>query len=478
MVNDDTLKALRERKCELARRGLIEFTRYTYPLYVAEEAHRLIASRLEAVLRGEIDRLMVFAPPQHGKSELTSVRFPAFWMAHRPDDPVILTSYGASLAQGFSRQARDLVEGTQYRELFPSIRTQSGSRAVDEWNLEGHPRGGLIAAGVGGPITGHGAMLGIIDDPFENWAAAYSQTVRDHVWEWWRGTFRTRIWEGGAVVLICTRWHEDDLAGRLLQTQAERWTVLRLPARAETQEERDDANQLLGLPVGLPDPLGREPGEPLTPQRFSSEALAEIERDVGPTAWYAEYQGTPRAAEGNLFKRAWFPIVDVAPAQFERVVRYWDKAGTEGQGDYSAGVLMGRKDGVYYVLDVVRGQWSSKERNDIMRQTATLDGPGVTVWVEQEPGSGGKESAELTVQHLAGFDVHTEPVSGSKETRARPFAAQAEAGNVRLLRGPWNGAYIEELVGFPSAAHDDQVDASSGAFNKIALGGKRGGFLF
>jgi len=262
---------------------------------------------------------MIFAPPQHGKSELASVRLPAFWLGHRPNEPVILASYGASLAENKSRQAREIVESAEYQELFPGITTRRDSRAVNHWQLAAPHRGSMLAVGVGGPITGHGAMLGIIDDPFENWEQAQSQTIRDKVWEWWRTTFRTRIWEGGAIVLIMTRWHEDDLAGRLLQEQADRWVVLRLPALAETQEERDENDRRLGLPTGQPDPLGREPGEPLCPKRFSRSALEELRRDVGPVAWAAEYQGVPRAPEGNRFKRHWFPIVDAAPAMARRV---------------------------------------------------------------------------------------------------------------------------------------------------------------
>src|SRR5262249_51902761 len=209
---------------------------YPYPAYVVEPAHALIASTLDQVVRGAIPRLMILAPPQHGKSELASVRLPAFWLGQRPEDPVILASYAASLAESKSRQARHVVESPEYALLFPAIRTRRDSRAIAHWELDGH-KGGLLAAGVGGPITGHGARLGIIDDPVENWQEAQSQTVRDTCWDWWRTTFRTRIWEGGAIVLIMTRWHEDDLAGRLLAEQAAEWTVLRLPALAETQAD-------------------------------------------------------------------------------------------------------------------------------------------------------------------------------------------------------------------------------------------------
>jgi len=181
-----------------------------------------------------------------------------------------------------------------------------------------------------------------------------------------------------------------------------------------------------------------------------------------------------------MFKRQWFPIMDAAPALALRV-RYWDKAGTAGGGAYSTGVLMALSDdGLAYVEDVVRGQWSSGERNAMMKQTAQLDAARyhntVHIWTEQEPGSGGKESAESTIRLLAGYPVHAGTSTGSKEVRAEPFSAQAEAGNVRLVRGAWNQGYLDELAGFPTGAYKDQVDASAGAYNKLALGWEEEGY--
>ena len=273
---------------------------------------------------------MIFAPPQHGKSELVSVRLPAFWLGRRPDDPVLLSSYAADLAYSKSRQARDIIESDAFRLLFPTVATSRDSRAVNQWQIAGR-RGYMKAVGVGGPVTGHGGPLGIIDDPFENWEQAQSLTHRNRVWDWYRGTFRTRIWENGAIVLIMTRWHEDDLAGRLLEQDAGGWEVLRLPALAESQADRDAHNVKMHLGAGLPDPLGREPGAALCPKRFSTVALLELKADVGSLVWSAEYQGAPTLPEGGMFKRHWLPIVDAAPAE-GRAVRYWDKAGQADGG--------------------------------------------------------------------------------------------------------------------------------------------------
>jgi len=444
---------------ELKRRSagsrLIDFTEATFPQYRAEPVHRLIGEHLDRVVSGACRRLMVFAPPQHGKSELVSVRLPAFWLGKRPDDPVILTSYAAALAYSKSRQSRSVIESPEFSGIFPGIATRRDSRAVDHWEMFGH-RGGLLAAGVGGPITGHGAMLGIIDDPVENWEQAQSVTYRESVWEWYRSTFRTRVWEGGAIVLVMTRWHESDLAARLLLDDRDQWEVLRLPAVSE----------------GEGDPLGRPAGEPLAPQRFSAEELTAIERDVGSLVWTAEYQGRPVAPGGNIFKREWFgSALPARPGFLTHWVRYWDLAATAGGGDWTAGVLMGRAQALFFVLDVVRGQWSPAQRRAMMLQTTQNDAmicPRYSVWVEQEPGSSGKESALATIADLAGHDVHAETATGSKVVRANPLAAQAEVGNVKLISGSWNAQFLDELAAFPNGPHDDVVDAASGALAKLA----------
>jgi predicted phage terminase large subunit-like protein len=207
--------------------------------------------------------------------------------------------------------------------------------------------------------------------------------------------------------------------------------------------------------------------------------LQALSQDVGSLAWAGQYQGTPRAPEGNCFKRAWFPLVDSAPYKAHRV-RYYDRAASEGHGDFTVGILMARtEDGIYYVEDMVRGQWSSGTRDAIIRQTAERDAlrynHTVQTWVEQEPGSSGKDSALAAVRLLAGYPIRADKVTGSKEVRADPFAAQAEAGNIRLVRGPWNSAYLDELTSFPNGAHDDVIDASSGAFGKLALTRSVGG---
>lgn len=466
-----------------ARSSLLKFTEYTYHSYTADPVHALIASTLDKVVEGKIKRLMIFASPQHGKSELASIRLPAYWLGRRPDDPVIIASYGADLARSKSRQARDIVESPEYGSLFGSRRTteldpiaiRSDSRAVHQWSLAPPYRGGVRAVGVGGGLTGHPGMLGIIDDPVADYEQAKSEVYRERAWQWYRTTFYTRIWEDGAIVLIMTRWHADDLAGRILNS-GEDWDVLRLPAISETQAERDSNDAFLGLPTGQADPLGRMPGESLAPRRFSITALKDIRKSIGSLHFSALYQGVPRAPEGTRFKREWFTgegkIVGSAPRVAKRI-RYWDKAGTQDGGKFTAGVLLAQANGLTYVEDVVRGQWSAGKREQIIKETAERDamlyggGHVVEIYIEQEPGSGGKESAENTIKNLSGYTIKADSPRGDKDLRLNPFEAQAEAGNIRIVRAPWNHEYVEEFIALPAGTYRDQSDATAGAFNKF-----------
>ena len=472
----DLLKSLTKAATqEKARRNLADFTQWTFARYKADPAHRLIADHLDRLLAGDIRRLMISAPPQHGKSELASVRLPAFWLAKRPDDPIIIASYAASLAHAKSRHARNVVESTQFSELFPDVATDPTSRAVDHWELKNPNRGAVKAAGVGGPITGHGAALGIIDDPFENWEQAQSKNQRRKIVEWYKGTFRTRIWEDGAIVIIMTRWHEDDLIGTLLKEQGELWTMLRLPALAEKPDVRKRNNRKNKQNPNKPDPLNREPGAALCPSRFSSTELVKIQTDVGPDVWSAEYQAAPEKPGGNRFKRAWFAdqFVDAAPRACRRI-RYWDFAATEGGGAQTAGVLVAVDDvNQIYVEDAVVGHWATNERNGIMKTTAQLDalrypGQSVQVKFEQEPGSSGIDAAKAIIGLMIGFPVSADKVTGSKDVRLDPLVAQCAAKNVFLVRGEWNESFIAELCAIPNGTYRDQGDAASGALNGLA----------
>lgn len=420
-------------------------------------AERLITV-LQRVADGELDRLLVFMPPRHSKSETVSRLFTAYYLYRYPERWVGLNSYAAELAYTLSRNARE-----NYTAAGGLL--NEAAYAVRHWETQAG--GGLWAAGVGGPITGKGFHLGVIDDPLKNAEEASSATVREKQKDWYRSTFYTRAEPNAAIVVIQTRWNEDDLSGWLLNEEqagdheAEGWHIVNMPAIAEEAHPNFPASCTV-------EPDDRAPGEALCSERYPLARLRKIMQRIGSYFWNALFQQRPTALEGGLFKRGWFDVVGAVPGVARRV-RYWDKAGTQDGGDYSCGALLAADgDGVFYVVDVVRGQWSALERERIIRQTAEMDGRDVPVWVEQEPGSGGKESAQATIRSLAGWAVHAERVTGDKLTRAQPFAAQCEALNVKLVRGSWNAAYLEELELFPNAKHDDQIDASSGAFAKLA----------
>ena len=428
--------------------------------------HRLIARALERVERGECQRLIINMPPRHGKSRLASQFFPAWYLGRNPRNYIITASYSKELAEDMGQAVRDLSNDPMHRAIFPGTSLRQDSKARSRFMTS--ERGVYFGTGIGGPTTGKGAHLLLIDDPIKSRAEADSEAKRRAVKRWYASDAYTRLMPGGAIVVIQTRWHEDDLAGWLLKEHAhEGWEVLSLPAIAEEDEPR------------------RLAGEALWPEAYPLERLERIKAalvaEEGERSWLALYQQRPRAIEGAMFKRPWFRVVEAAPAVAERV-RYWDKAGTDGGGAYTAGVLLSRTaEGLYHVEDVVRGQWSAGEREVIIKQTAYADaarfGEGVSIWIEQEPGSGGKESAENTIRNLDGFDVHAERVTGDKVTRAEPFAAQAEAGNVRLVQGAWNAAFLDELTAFPLGRFKDQVDAASGAYNKVS-GRAQGDWFF
>jgi predicted phage terminase large subunit-like protein len=399
-----------------------------------------VQEALERVTHGESKRLMLFLPPRHGKSELATVRYPVYRLEHSPETRVIIGAYNATLARKFSRKARRIA-----RERLSLAEDRT---AVEDW--ETTKGGGIRAVGVGDGITGQGGDLIIIDDPVKSREEADSETYRDRVWEWYTDDLYTRLEPGGAIVLIMTRWHEDDLAGRILASEdAESWEVINLPAFA-----------------GEGDPLGREAGDALCPDRFDVDALNDIKRVT--IGFEALYQGNPVPKAGEMFDPAWFEIVSAAPAHAV-LVRGWDVAATSGGGDYTVGCRIAKTPpGIYYIEHVERGQWGPGETDQTIKNTAKLDGASVHQHGEQEPGASGKRDAAAFVRLLAGFSVGTEPSSGDKVLRARPLASQAQVGNVKIVAGPWVRAFLEELRQFPRGKNDDQVDAASKAFNKLS----------
>ena len=462
------LRAEAEAVAAMAIEHPVAFTRVMKADYQPAGLHWAIGDALLRVDREKVDRLMIFVPPQHGKSVLASVHFPAWYLGRHPDRRVIAASYGADLVADWGRQARNIVASPEYKAIFPAALLAEDSQAANNWAITGTD-GGYVCAGVGGPITGRGAHLLLIDDPVKNAEEAESSIQREAVWQWYQTVAYPRRRPPGAIVLIMTRWHENDLAGRLLRAQAEggeKWTVLRLPAIAEEG-----------------DPLTRTVGAPLWPDRYGLEWLAATKETIGRRAWASLYQQRPMPTEGHMFDHRWFELVDGLPSGLT-YCRFWDFATGTAAGpdpDYHAGCLMGRNAaGISWIVDMKRNRYSPGELEALLHLTAAADGELAAdgqcyVRMEKEKGAAGEQLCDHISRHvLQGYNFKGVPVTGTKEVRAMPLAAQAESGHVKVLRGPWNGAFFDEFEAFPHGAHADQVDAASGAYavlSSLAPGG-------
>ncbi|SDK40937.1 phage terminase large subunit [Bradyrhizobium ottawaense] len=463
------------------RERLIGFTEYTLPKYNADPFHHLVAEKLEAVERGEIKRLMLFAPPRHGKSELSTRRFPAYYMARNPEKNVISASYNGDFATTFGRDVRNIVRGKEFPILFPDIKIRSDNRAADEWELE--QGGKYFAVGVGTGTTGKGAHLFLIDDPIKDRKEVNSASFREDQWNWYRDVVYTRLEEDAAIVLTLTRWHYDDIAGRLIELMNDGkglpWEILYLPALPYTKSiEREDGTKelILNEDGTVPgDPLGRKPNEPLAPRRFSINALRDRQDVLGERSFSALYQQQPMADDGGMFRADWFDAPTELPAKRVRV-RAWDLAAS-ADGDYTVGILMSKDaNGIFYIENVIRFRDTPLGVEKKIFETAKSDGRSVQIILPQDPGQAGKSQAQSFIRRLAGYIVKAVRPTGPKETRAAAFAAQCEAKNVKMVKGHWNQCFTDELEMFPLGVNDDQVDAASDAFNSL-LGPRRAAVL-
>ena len=411
--------------------------------------HALLLQYLERVTTGDIDRLLVLMPPGSAKSTYSSVLFPAWWLRCHPMSSIIAASHTANLAEHFGRQLRNLIDE---RHATLGYALAGDSHAAHRFATT--ERGEYFATGVHGPVIGRRADLVLIDDPIKNHVEADSALARDHLWNWYRSELITRLKPKGRVVVIMTRWHHDDIGGRLLASD-DRWDVLRLPALAETD-----------------DPLGRLAGEALWPTWEDAEALARKRATVGSRIWAAHYQQAPLTDSSGLFPAQRIAIIDTAPIE-GGCVRAWDLAATaasEGRDpDWTVGVkLLRAPGGTCHVLDIVRLRAGPHEVSEAIVATAARDGRSVIVGLPQDPGQAGKQQVAWLTSQLNGHQVVASPETGSKVTRATPVAALIEAGRLTILRAPWNAAFVAELADFPHGRKDDQVDALARAYGLLA----------
>lgn len=431
-------------KRRTARRSLLAFTEYTKSDFQPGDHHRVICDALEQVERGEIDRLIIEAPPRHSKSLLATRQFPAWFLGRNSAKQIITASYGKDLSTDFGRDVRDLVASPAYQRLF-HVALRADVKAASKWHTS---NGGVYnACAVGSATTGLGGHILICDDPIKNREEADSQKHRDKIWRWYTSTFYTRLMPGGAIVIILTRWHEDDLAGRLLaQEDGDTWHRVRLPAITNEHTDNEQA---------------------LWPGWYPLDALHRIRKQL--TAgncrdWHAMYQQEPTQEQGTYFQREWFQRYK--PSELPSNLHKYgasDYAVSEGQGDFTEhGVFGVDAKGNLYVVD----WWSRQSAADAWID-AMLD-----LWQEHKPFAWFGESGviEKAIAPLLSLRIRERrvfcraewlPSMADKTIRARAFQAMAAQGRVFVPSTPEGDRLIEQLVKFPSGKFDDAVDVCS-----------------
>ncbi|MGA9079826.1 MAG: phage terminase large subunit [Halobacteriota archaeon] len=405
--------------------------------------------KLRDIAAGRIKRLMVFMPPRHGKSELISKHFPAWYLGTFPNNHVILVSYEADFASSWGRKAREVLD--ELGDDF-GVKVKQESSAAKHWEIEGHS-GGMDAAGAYGPITGKGADVLVIDDPVKNAEEAYSPLQREKLWDWYQSTAFTRLEPNGAIILVMTRWHEDDLAGRLLKQEQGQWETVSLPALAEAE-----------------DALHRTEGEALWPERFPVEQLLEKKQAVGSYWWSAMYQQRPVPMEGGFFKRDWLQFYDPEYVPYmDIVVQSWDTAQSKSStSDFVVGQVWGRRGPDFYLLDQVRGRLDFDETvtaiKDLSKQWKQCSAKLIE---SQTLGAALSSHLKHQIDGIIPIDVRA-----SKELRALNCVPVWQSKNVYLPKPDdgeyvWVQDYVRELLNFPNASNDDQVDATTLALNQL-----------
>jgi len=466
-ISDEQLDALAyEASKELARQFYRDYVEFVHHGHYEHYRHtELVCEVLQRIADGEQLSVLIEMPPRHGKSMTVTESFPSYYLMKNPDKRVIAAAYSDGLAKKFGRLNRNKFNEFAH-ELF-NVQLSEANAAVKDWGVENRP-GGMIATGIGGSITGQGADLMIIDDPIKNMKEASSQTIRDNIWDEWEATLVTRLHDGASLIVIMTRWHEDDLIGRLLARSPRKWIRLRLPAIAEDED----------------DLLGRAPGEPLCRELGFNEQWANDKKaEVGSRTWNALYQQRPSPAGGSIFKREWIRYyvrteeqkrewglsddVAVLPIHFDKMAQSWDCTfkGTD-TSDFVAGGVWARKKAQYFLLDIDHRRIGFADTMKAIRAMSDKWPNARSKYIEDK--ANGSAIIEMLKDEISGI-VPVDP-EGGKEARANAVSPLFEAGNVYLPHPnmcSWVEDLEEELVSFPNAAHDDLVDMTTQALNQL-----------
>jgi predicted phage terminase large subunit-like protein len=442
------LPPLDDLKNELARRDLIEYAKLQWPNYRVGRHHLAIANALQQVESGECKRLMIFAPPRHGKSMITSEFFPAWYLGRNPDKYVIHATYAQELAEDFGRKIRNQMADSLFGKVFRDCALSTDS--ASQKRLATSRGGSYFALGVGGAATGRGAHLLIIDDPVKGREEADSETYRRRLKDWYRSVAYTRLMPGGAVIIMNTRWHHDDLSGWLLKEHSsENWKVLSLPAIAEDN-----------------DPLDRQPGEALWPEDYSVDDLMRIKDQSGSREWSALYQQQPTPDEGSIFKIEWFKRYRVLPVSPQLIVHSWD-TGTKDD-DLNDPTSMTRWDvhpAGLYLADRFSARLQFPDLVRSVQAMAVRDNPGVILI--EDKGSG--QQLLQVLQRETRLPVVPVNPDKSKVIRAQGVSGMVESGRVYLPEiASWLIDFETQVAAFPMAPHDDDVDSMTQALQYLA----------
>ena len=413
-----------------AAQNLITYTELTYPKYKPNWHHKVIARHLEDAASGKIKRLMILVPPRYGKSELSSIRLPAWYLGKYPDKKVIVASYSDWFSLQFGKHARNVCQTEMHRYIFPGSRLRKDSSSAALWEL--HAGGKFVAVGRGGSITGHGAHLLILDDLIKNVHEAYSENIRDNIWEWYRTTLFTRLEQDASIVIVNTRWHEDDLVGRLLEHEGEKWTVLKMPAIAD--EDYDYGKYRY------------KQGATLWDEKYPLETVLETQEVMG-SHFDSIYQQEPRAESGTIFKRSLWKKFLSLPQNPKWIIQSWDTGFKTGQDNsYSACTTWVETDDGYYLVHA----WWDKLTFPDLRSTC------VDFYNKFRPNEvliEDKASGQSLIQDLLhSTKVPVKPIHpvGDKTARAHLVTPLFESKSVYILDGEhWTDEVIEHAAKFP-----------------------------
>jgi len=470
---------------EINNRSLFEFIKFFWPEVSNDDFHpnwhiEVLCKELEEiahrVANGEEKEhdLIINIPPGTTKTITCSIMFPVWCWTKWHWMRFITASYSGALALESAEYSRDLVRSERFRLAYPELAikedkdTKSNYRVIKKkWEAgtnkvpKTYLGGNRYSTSVGGTLTGYHGHILIVDDPL-NPHQSVSDTERQTANRWVDQTLSTRKTDKkvSTTITVMQRLHQDDPSGHMLDKKKKNVRHICLPGEIRNYKEQ----------LSPPEFFKYYKDDLLDPQRMPWSVLKDMEADLGQYGFSGQVGQKPVPPGGGMFKVDNFQIIDQipSPGTIQKVVRYWDKAGSEGSGAYTVGVKMAvTKNGRFIVMDVKRGQWGTEVRERIIRSTAEADGKEVEQHIEQEPGSGGKESVQATIKNLAGFTAKADRPQGDKIYRADPFSVQVNEGNVWMIRADWNRDFIEEYRHFPFSTYKDQVDGGSGAFSKL-----------